>query len=1091
MIATKTFRLFISSTFVDFRDERNILQNEVFPEIKDYCKSHGYNFEPIDLRWGVSKEDGLDHKAMEICIKEVKKAFNYPKPNFLAMLGNRYGWIPAPTEIESIYYFKLLEDISNEEKELFEKWYIEDLNILPNKYILQPVNNVVAEEALYEKTWAEDESKIIQIIASNLEVFPKNMLAGKSATEQEIIKGILEPAKSISTNNSKALCIERDIVNIDDMSDSQFVDKDQTQINILKENIKRTENNRVIYKRFQTKLKKREDGSYKPGSDYLDDYAMLVTNFLKEHIANELERLSRQSKSLERTIHINFKVDRTKTFIGRDAIISRTLEYIDSHLNSSPFVIYGESGVGKSALIAKIIQTIEDKYKNRIHLIYRFIGISEQSSQPKLLIDSLIEQIEQALQIDSKKTHKDYIETVDYFLELLNRCPLESKKKFIIVLDALDQFVVKTSLEWIESRLPENVKIILSTLPSEYGEYFKILKTKVKPENILEVQKLMSKDGKKILNEWLQKDNRTLQKEQMNYLLSKFEKNGLPLYLKIIFEKSLSWKSYDKDFKMLKHDTLIGAIKSSFNDLVKIQHHPEMLLKHTLGYLSASKNGLSESEIVEILSLDYIVIGDISNPHHRLPTRSNIDKVPSAIWSRLYYDLIKYLAYIEFDGLSLLNFYHRKIKECSTESYYKLDKEYYHSNLLEYFWNQPLVFIENKEVNFRKLSELPYHCIHSNSYSKFLQLNNKDFIENKIRHNQLDDLLLEYYNIASNISKSDISEVYKTTFLDTLAYNLLSYLINSEDDLLSVEILHSTYVYRKNKIIYNALLNIACNLELLMKHFKLNKKYLKPYYAAFTARKANMVRREGRLKEAERIYNHLLVNNYIEILDKVEQSRVYYDIGYIAYLSGQFDKAIENITKSADIADTNEGKVSRYISKCVEARIEFLSKDNIEKFKKVLLEAYDIFDEKRLVSLTAKRWVKNVNAHLFEVYYAKRDIINTKIYFDLLKSDDWMISHQNVGKYSSFTPYEARVKILEKDFVQASTLFEKYIYEVILDSERNTRESMARDYYDYLLSLKEVDIDKFLEQKQIALELPDEPGNHIWKEKIQRLNEEK
>lgn len=1087
MSTSKTFRLFISSTFVDFKDERNILQNEVFPEIKDYCRSHGYNFEPIDLRWGVSQEDGLDHKAMEICIKEVKKAFNYPKPNFLAMLGNRYGWIPAPTEIESTYYLKLLENISNEEKELLEKWYIEDLNVLPNKYILQPVNNIVSEEALYEKTWVEDEAKIIQIIASNREIFPKNILAGKSATEQEIIKGILEPAKSINTNESKALCLARDIMNIDDIGDSQFADKDQTQIDRLKEKIKNLEKDSVIYREFKTKLKKREDGSYKPEGDYLDDFTIIVKKFLKEHITNELKRLTNQSKDIENKIHENFKKERTKTFFGRDAIVSRALEYINSDSNSSPFVIYGESGVGKSALIAKIVQTIEDKCSNSIHLLYRFVGISEHSSQPKLLLDSFIEEIEKLLKIDSRETSNDYSRTVDYFLELLHRCSSNDDYKYIIVLDALDQFVVKTNLEWIESKLPKNVKIVISTLPSEYGEYFKILKTKVNPENILEVQKLKPKDGERILQEWLRKHSRTLQKDQMNYLLSKFEKNGLPLYLKIIFEKSLTWKSYDKDYRTLEQETLIGAIKSFFNDLVNIQYHPQMLLKHTLGYLSASKNGLSESEIVEILSLDYIVIGDISNPHHRLPTRSNIDKVPSAIWSRLYYDMVKYLTYIEFDGLSLLNFYHRKIKECSMEFYYRLDKEYYHSNLLEYFWNQPLIFVENKEVNFRKLSELPYHCIHSNSFSKFLQLNTIDFVKNKIRHNQLDDLLLEYYNIASNISKADISEVYKSTFLDTLAYNLLSYLINSEDDLLSIEILHSTYVYRKDKTIYNTLLNIACSLELLTKYFKLNKKDLEPYYAAFTARKANMIRREGRLKEAEGIYDHILSNNIIDILDKVEQSRVYYDIGYIAYLSGQFDKAIENMTKSVDTADTNHGKVSKYISKCVEARIQFLFKNNIEKFEEVLLEAYDIFDEKRLASLTAKRWVKNVNAHLFEVYYAKKDIKNAKIYFDLLKSDDWMISHQNVGKYSSFTPYEARVKILEKDFVKASILFEKYIYEVITDSERNMRESMARDYYDYLLSLKEVDADKFLQQKQIALKLPDEPGNHIWKEKIHDL----
>jgi len=45
------FRLFISSTFDDFRQERAVLQTKVFPKIKDYASSQGYVFQPIDLRW--------------------------------------------------------------------------------------------------------------------------------------------------------------------------------------------------------------------------------------------------------------------------------------------------------------------------------------------------------------------------------------------------------------------------------------------------------------------------------------------------------------------------------------------------------------------------------------------------------------------------------------------------------------------------------------------------------------------------------------------------------------------------------------------------------------------------------------------------------------------------------------------------------------------------------------------------------------------------------------------------------------------------------------------------------------------------------
>lgn len=55
-----TFRVFVSSTFSDLIAERNALQEEVFPRLREYCQKHGARFQAIDLRWGVSEEAALD-----------------------------------------------------------------------------------------------------------------------------------------------------------------------------------------------------------------------------------------------------------------------------------------------------------------------------------------------------------------------------------------------------------------------------------------------------------------------------------------------------------------------------------------------------------------------------------------------------------------------------------------------------------------------------------------------------------------------------------------------------------------------------------------------------------------------------------------------------------------------------------------------------------------------------------------------------------------------------------------------------------------------------------------------------------------------
>ncbi len=54
--ATRTFRIFVSSTFSDLKAERNALQKHVFPRLRELCARHGCRFQAIDLRWGVRKK---------------------------------------------------------------------------------------------------------------------------------------------------------------------------------------------------------------------------------------------------------------------------------------------------------------------------------------------------------------------------------------------------------------------------------------------------------------------------------------------------------------------------------------------------------------------------------------------------------------------------------------------------------------------------------------------------------------------------------------------------------------------------------------------------------------------------------------------------------------------------------------------------------------------------------------------------------------------------------------------------------------------------------------------------------------------------
>ncbi len=88
--ASRTFRIFVSPTFSDLKEERNALQERVFPKLRELCMQHGARFQAIDLRWGVTEEEAGQGKVLEIILDEIDRS----RPFFIGILGERYGSVP-------------------------------------------------------------------------------------------------------------------------------------------------------------------------------------------------------------------------------------------------------------------------------------------------------------------------------------------------------------------------------------------------------------------------------------------------------------------------------------------------------------------------------------------------------------------------------------------------------------------------------------------------------------------------------------------------------------------------------------------------------------------------------------------------------------------------------------------------------------------------------------------------------------------------------------------------------------------------------------------------------------------------------------
>jgi hypothetical protein len=112
--AWKQVRVFISSTFRDMHAERDYLVKACFPRLRQWCEERRLHLVDVDLRWGITREEAENGKALELCLQEIEGC----RPFFLCLIGEQYGSVaPAasaavagadPTAPYSITHLEIL-----------------------------------------------------------------------------------------------------------------------------------------------------------------------------------------------------------------------------------------------------------------------------------------------------------------------------------------------------------------------------------------------------------------------------------------------------------------------------------------------------------------------------------------------------------------------------------------------------------------------------------------------------------------------------------------------------------------------------------------------------------------------------------------------------------------------------------------------------------------------------------------------------------------------------------------------------------------------------------------------------------------------
>lgn len=744
----KTFRVFISSTFSDLKEEREALQKKVFPRLRDFCTEHGARFQAIDLRWGVGQETALDQQTMNICLSEIEHCQKItPRPNFIVLLGDRYGWCPLPSWIDADEFEKILSKVPSEDEELLlwkenqpagkKGWYRKDYNAQPLCYCLMPrelnlpddadKKGRAAEMESEEQEWNKIERKLHSILLEAVKTLrwkdddPRYLKYWASATHQEVKAGALDAPES----SKRAFCFFRTIEGLPGNSntkDFQDIDKSTSKLDSdlqkkqeeLKDQLKGLLPKENI---FEYKAQWKGEGVT---TDHMDKLCSEVYDSLKAAISAEITVEKKDSLEKEIEEHKSFARERSELFTGRKEIVKTISEYI-SESDPHPFCVYGEGGSGKSALLAYSIKKAKTDHPKAL-VIYRFIGATPTSSDIRSLLESLCRQLA-----------KDYGEEKDIptsFEDLVKDFPkhlalASEDKPLILFIDSLDQLSEDygaRSLSWFPEKLPENVRLVAST---RHGEELVALRNKLPGDNFKKLGPMSLEEGKELLKKWLDRAERDLKEPQRKEVLSGFKTNGNPLYLKMAFEEVRQWHSYTEGIS-LKTD-IVGIINDLYSRLSEEKNHGRMFTTHAISYLACGRYGLSEDEIIDILSMDGDVMEDFKK---RSPKSPDVDRLPVAVWSRFYFDLESYLSGKSHEGTVLLAFFHKELDEVAKSKYLAENEIEYQKVLSDYFLRKadPETEPGKKEGEKtwkgtpRALSELPYHLTRAGRWDKIFEL---------------------------------------------------------------------------------------------------------------------------------------------------------------------------------------------------------------------------------------------------------------------------------------------------------------------------------------------------------------------------------
>nr|XP_018670119.1 uncharacterized protein LOC100177451 [Ciona intestinalis] len=413
----------------------------------------------------------------------------------------------------------------NEQMKLFKEWYMLDTNTLPSFYKLKPLSieykslssgislttlRDVEKRRREKQQWRQVYGRLLDVInKGGSEAVVEEQLRGAVETELRYVLSLPVLRSSDST-----FWFQRKIIDYHDNLDSSMIqhfipvkpmtnqidDNSATKVGKINEEFKEKIGHTNIrsyplpWQHVKHAYGSHDKTEEREWSLYSERLRLDFYNVCTMQIRNAVEKLQIQSRKFhEEEVHEHVSVLQrlSRDFIGKDDVLKNIKRYIRSRKNRLPYIVYGNSGSGKTSVLSKAAslssvwlsdrQDILDSSSNAVKVVFRSVGATGNSLHPHLFLVSLCAQLRtifaekeskelnEDLNLDSsfefaKIFNLDFLSITKKFQNLIRRCG-SKKCPLLIFLDGLDQLLNEEgalNMQWLPEKLPKYTKLIVS-----------------------------------------------------------------------------------------------------------------------------------------------------------------------------------------------------------------------------------------------------------------------------------------------------------------------------------------------------------------------------------------------------------------------------------------------------------------------------------------------------------------------------------------------------------------------------------------------------------------------------------------------------